>query len=901
MASVRASITSAMSGPNNTVPEGGVCCGCAGAVDEEQADGGNLINFSGSIYHIQCFKCSSCSTPIDYERNVVLLSEDNKALCVNCSYKCKVCGLAIVDEAISTGEDNYHMSCFRCQNCSRPIEDLTFTQLGDTLLCVDCHRTCSSTSSMAIDQGSLNRNGKPKESPETKSYESMPSRRSEASLADVGGSGTYVMQVEQDLKERTRQLTITENNLSRIKTTSKRALEEFQRITDAYQKEFYRRQQAEAAVETLRSELTRTVQESSKNARNVEQASRLNLEVKALHAQRSILEADVKQMSERREELSMEVTGLLTTKNRPATAGYSEDAVHGERRKQVDEMKEELEKIKHRFKEEVESLQKERDALRIDCEGLRSSRDELFAKITEMTSDVKQLELRYAEITKQIVASADSQESTSKPLVFVGQHSGIDELTREVSTDDLARAGNTSSHPYNTPSSNFSHSNYIPLAVAQRQATARPAGPRKDSRGEISTSHSDPNNHVGAVKKDRWTKEWKSTMKDTKTRLKKVIPHSKIHNDEAGADAGSAKSTATIGGDTGSNSSLSGMFKSKKSMSASESDLAGTEISSLKAKCNHSFHVHTYRSPRKCEHCADTLWGKELRCELCSFHVHQKCSTQYLNRPPPPDGAAAAASTSDAPFPVFGTDLCKLLEYEGGTVPHVVVRCITAVEARGMTAEGIYRKSGPLTQVNKLISIINKGEPYDDIIQEESEVDIMAVTSVLKQFFRELPEPLLSSELYEELTDFIQTQTDEESKLQQIEEMLHMLPPGHYSTLEYLIMHLDRVQQHACENLMTPSNLGVVFGPSLVRPATQEVMLDMARTIAKTALVEFLVRHARDLFASDLLNTVTDEQAALEIRDSWATDAIVGANSGDTTSVGPKVSEVGGTLPVLSS
>lgn len=71
-----------------------------------------------------------------------------------------------------------------------------------------------------------------------------------------------------------------------------------------------------------------------------------------------------------------------------------------------------------------------------------------------------------------------------------------------------------------------------------------------------------------------------------------------------------------------------------------------------------------------------------------------------------------------------------------------------------MDAEGIYRKSGPLSQVNKIIAGINKGEEID-LTSDESDIDIMAVTSVLKQYFRELPEPLLVSDIYPELMNIM--------------------------------------------------------------------------------------------------------------------------------------------------
>lgn len=41
----------------------------------------------------------------------------------------------------------------------------------------------------------------------------------------------------------------------------------------------------------------------------------------------------------------------------------------------------------------------------------------------------------------------------------------------------------------------------------------------------------------------------------------------------------------------------------------------------------HKFLPHAYRSPKKCDVCEESMWGKELKCETCGFHSHQACST----------------------------------------------------------------------------------------------------------------------------------------------------------------------------------------------------------------------------------------------------------------------------------
>lgn len=96
---------------------------------------------------------------------------------------------------------------------------------------------------------------------------------------------------------------------------------------------------------------------------------------------------------------------------------------------------------------------------------------------------------------------------------------------------------------------------------------------------------------------------------------------------------------------------------------------------------------------------------------------------------------------------MFGMDLSEVAAREERTVPLVVEKCIEAVEARGMDYEGIYRKSGGAAQMRAIQQAFENGTPVD-LTDEEKYNDICAVTSVLKHFFRELPNPLLTYELY---------------------------------------------------------------------------------------------------------------------------------------------------------
>lgn len=102
---------------------------------------------------------------------------------------------------------------------------------------------------------------------------------------------------------------------------------------------------------------------------------------------------------------------------------------------------------------------------------------------------------------------------------------------------------------------------------------------------------------------------------------------------------------------------------------------------------------------------------------------------------------------------LFGTELEQRAEYEGNRIPNVVQKCIQEVEIRGMDFEGIYRKSGGASQMRQIQDAFERGEDP----QFDSNVDICGVTSVLKQYFRNLPNPLLTYEIYERFVETTST------------------------------------------------------------------------------------------------------------------------------------------------
>ncbi|KAL1923054.1 uncharacterized protein VTP21DRAFT_9430 [Calcarisporiella thermophila] len=261
----------------------------------------------------------------------------------------------------------------------------------------------------------------------------------------------------------------------------------------------------------------------------------------------------------------------------------------------------------------------------------------------------------------------------------------------------------------------------------------------------------------------------------------------------------------------------------------------------------HQFQAASLLRPIKCEVCGETLWGLGvLKCSGCFLQIHAKCIdktpvTCNVVRHANGDGGRGAAASGK--LPIFGRDLNLQLEIEGSNIPLVLKRCIEAVETRGMDFEGIYRKSGSTSTIQSLQAIFDSG---DDINLGDSDYDICAITSLLKSYLRQLPNPLVTYELYPKFISAIDI-ADEGEKFSTIKSLIDQLPIGNYSTLRYLVLHLDRVKNHMDINLMNPKNLAVVFGPTLLRDT--DVTRDLTDMRQRNTLVEYLINNANSLFA----------------------------------------------------
>ncbi|NXH21384.1 RHG10 protein, partial [Bucco capensis] len=172
----------------------------------------------------------------------------------------------------------------------------------------------------------------------------------------------------------------------------------------------------------------------------------------------------------------------------------------------------------------------------------------------------------------------------------------------------------------------------------------------------------------------------------------------------------------------------------------------------------------------------------------------------------------------------------------------IIKKCISAVETRGINDQGLYRVVGVSSKVQRLLTLLMDAKTCNEVDLENSvDWEVKTITSALKQYLRSLPEPLMTYELHGEFIGPAKSGSPE-SRVSAIHFLVHKLPEKNKEMLEILVKHLANVSKHAKRNLMTVANLGVIFGPTLMRPQEETVAAIMDLKF-QNIVVEILIEN----------------------------------------------------------
>jgi len=179
----------------------------------------------------------------------------------------------------------------------------------------------------------------------------------------------------------------------------------------------------------------------------------------------------------------------------------------------------------------------------------------------------------------------------------------------------------------------------------------------------------------------------------------------------------------------------------------------------------------------------------------------------------------------------------------------IVELCVGIVEARGLESIAVYRIPGNSIAVNALSDSLNRG--FDGLNQSDPRWnDVNVISSLMKSFFRKLPDPLVTSELYGALIEASKTEP-EQVRINSIKRLVDELPEPNYSTLRYLVRHLSRVAGKSHMNKMDARYLAIVFGPTLIRPGDDSTVTMVTDMSHQCRIVETLIDKVDFFFPPD--------------------------------------------------
>ncbi|KAI4877297.1 hypothetical protein NFI96_011846 [Prochilodus magdalenae] len=265
----------------------------------------------------------------------------------------------------------------------------------------------------------------------------------------------------------------------------------------------------------------------------------------------------------------------------------------------------------------------------------------------------------------------------------------------------------------------------------------------------------------------------------------------------------------------------------------------------------HIFKSTQYSIPTYCEYCSSLIWmmDRACVCKLCRYACHRKCCLRMTTK-------CSKKFDPEQSSRQFGVELSRLTSDERA-VPLVVEKLINYIEMHGLYTEGIYRKSGSTNKIKEL----KMGLDTDANSVNLDDYNIHVIASVLKQWLRDLPNPLLTFELYEEFLRATGLQ-DKREVVRGVYTVIDQLSRTHLSTLERLIFHLVRISLQEETNRMSANALAIVFAPCILRCPDSIDPLQSVQDISKTtACVEMIICEQMNKYKARLKDINTLEFA----------------------------------------
>uniref|UniRef100_A0A674IH67 Rho GTPase activating protein 45 n=1 Tax=Terrapene triunguis TaxID=2587831 RepID=A0A674IH67_9SAUR len=293
------------------------------------------------------------------------------------------------------------------------------------------------------------------------------------------------------------------------------------------------------------------------------------------------------------------------------------------------------------------------------------------------------------------------------------------------------------------------------------------------------------------------------------------------------------------------------------------------------SKAAQTHRLRKLRTPSKCRECNSYVYFQGAECEECYLACHKKCLETLAIQ--------CGHKKLQGKLQLFGRDFTQVSQSSSDGIPFIIKKCICEIEKRALKTKGIYRVNGVKTRVEKLCQAFENGKE----LVELSQASPHDISNVLKLYLRQLPEPIMPFRLYNELMGLAKeslqgggetktkvgkggpelvdkgAETDKMvvTLVTKLKELLKELPRENLATLQYIVQHLRRIVEVEQDNKMTSSNLGIVFGPTLMRPRPTEATISLSSLVDyphQARIIEALI-----IFYSTIFENKDNEPPAL--------------------------------------
>lgn len=165
----------------------------------------------------------------------------------------------------------------------------------------------------------------------------------------------------------------------------------------------------------------------------------------------------------------------------------------------------------------------------------------------------------------------------------------------------------------------------------------------------------------------------------------------------------------------------------------------------------------------------------------------------------------------------FKRSIQEICKREESDIPSIVVDCCKELNKRGGNYEGIYRVPGNVLFMKDLIAKYDKGKKNLDLSKEH----VTTLSSVLKQFLRELETPVIPYDMYNDMVNLFPTEqlSDFEVKLKFVD-YFQNLPRPNRLILKVVLSNLYKMSRepYVSTTLMTGNKLSAIMGQNILRP-----------------------------------------------------------------------------------